>query len=46
MVQSNLTVQEGRQDPLRTPRRRNFRDRDAGRNASGSGRNHNPSCSR
>ena len=44
VAQSGLAVQEGRQEVLRTPRRRNFRD--GGRNASGSGRPHNPSRSR
>src|ERR1700678_842784 len=38
VVQGGLAAQEGRQDPLRTPRRRNYRDKDGGRNASGSGR--------
>jgi hypothetical protein len=46
VVQSGLSVQEGRQDLPRTPRRRNYRDRDSGRIASGSGRHHNPSRSR
>jgi hypothetical protein len=41
-------MQEGRQEPMRTPRRRGHRDRDQypGRIASGSGRHHNPSRSR
>ena len=45
-VQSGFTVQEGRQDLPRTPRRRNYRDREGGRNASSSGRHYNPSRSR
>ena len=46
VAQSGLSMQDGRQDLVRTPKRRNFRDRDSGRNASGSGRHHNPSRSR
>ena len=46
VAQGGFTAQEGRSDLLRTPRRRNPRDRDGGRNASGSGCRHNPSRSR
>ena len=46
IVQSGFPGQEGRQDLMRTPRRRNPRDRDGGKNAGGSGRYRNPSRSR
>lgn len=48
VAQSGWSMQEGRQDPVRTPRRRNQRDKEPafGRNASGSGRHYNPSRSR
>ena len=48
VAQGSMSTLEGRQDPVRTPRRRNQRDRDAtsGRYASGSGRQHNYSRSR
>ena len=45
-VQTGLTLQDSRQDPVRTPKRRNYRDRDNGRNASGGGRHHHQSRSR
>src|ERR1700678_3141329 len=38
VVQGGLAAQEGRQDLSRTPRRCNYRDKDGGRNISGSGR--------
>jgi hypothetical protein len=47
VVHNSLTMQEGRQDSPRTPRRRNYRDKEQpGRFASGSGRHHNASRSR
>ena len=48
VAQSSFATQEGRQDPPRTPRRRNLRDKDQlpGRGARGSGRHHNASRSR
>jgi hypothetical protein len=47
VVHNSLVTQDGRQDPARTPRRRNYRDKDhSGRFASGSGRHHNASRSR
>ena len=47
-VHGNLASSEGQPDPVRTPRRRGRRDRDQyfSREASGSGRPRNPSCSR
>lgn len=44
-VQNGLIAPESHQDSVRTPRRRNYRDRDQARFASGSGR-HRPSRSR
>src|ERR1700678_275393 len=38
VVQGGLAAQGGRQDLSHTPRRRNYRDKDGGRNVSGSGR--------
>jgi hypothetical protein len=48
VAHGTVSAQEGRQDLVRTPRRRNNRDRDpiSGRYASGSGRYHNRSRSR
>jgi hypothetical protein len=46
VVQSGLTSQDGRSDLLRTPRRRNQRDRDGGKGTGGSGRRRDPSRSR
>jgi hypothetical protein len=45
-AQGGLAMQDGRPDLLRTPRRRNQRDRDGGKSAGGSGRRHHNSRSR
>ena len=45
-VQSGVALQDSRHEHVRTPRRRNYRDRDNGRNASGSGLPYNPARSR